>query len=783
MADYNVLFYNINTTGTFSTTVGGTYSYAGPATADGTGVITDNEAGVGGQHLDDDSSGGEQATATVTVGGLTSTASTADAELAWTVRDTVTGEEFQVVQFQVELGAAAGSYMMSEIPLVVGRSYETVAYDSNPNANSGDPAFNYADHAASGFFADGTVHGTAGDDVIDGTFTDIHGDIVTESDDTIEAGAGNDIVSGYGGEDSIDGGSGDDTIYGDTGPSTADTTQFQWSTQGVSDEASVASGLTGLTANGDIQVQLTVAQEANFTSANMELNDPLYDYNAMNDSSSIEIYGGGSGTDQNAATITLDFSAAASGLSDEVSDVTFGIHDIDELSGQFIDQITVKAFDADGNEIPVTAQLGSTTTLTSVTNADGSVTVTSIVDSGGSGSTDAATGFAEFSIAGPVSYIEIDYNNIDTDYGNHAIRIGDIELTTIPEEPITGNDDIINGDAGDDFIYGQGGNDTIDGGADNDTLYGGAGNDDIIGGTGADTMEGGSGNDTITFSDGDSVDGGTGDDTFTYQDLGEATNGTITIVGGSGGETLDDGDPNSLEGDTLNLGFDADMSTLNITSTSINVDGNTTYEGTIQMDDGTLLEFSEIENIICFTPGTRIATPAGARDIATLKIGDLIVTRDHGLQPIRWIQQRTVPAVDGFAPIRIKPGVVIGQDRDLLVSPQHRMLFQGYRAELLFGESEVLVAAKDLLDGKLVTRDTGGDVTYIHMMFDEHEVIFAEGAATESFHPGSVGVTAVSNPAREELFALFPELRSNIGGYGQTARRCLRRQEANLLQV
>lgn len=63
------------------------------------------------------------------------------------------------------------------------------------------------------------------------------------------------------------------------------------------------------------------------------------------------------------------------------------------------------------------------------------------------------------------------------------------------------------------------------------------------------------------------------------------------------------------------------------------------------------------------------------------------------------------------------------------------MLFQGYRAELLFGESEVFVAAKHLLDGKLVTRDTGGDVTYIHMMFDQHEVIFAEGAATESFHP------------------------------------------------
>lgn len=164
----------------------------------------------------------------------------------------------------------------------------------------------------------------------------------------------------------------------------------------------------------------------------------------------------------------------------------------------------------------------------------------------------------------------------------------------------------------------------------------GAGNDTITTtGTGADTIDTGAGNDAVTFSDGDSITGGTGDDIFTYEDLGEPSNGTITIVGGQGGETPDDGDPLTPEGDTLDLGYDADMSTLNITSTTTNADGNESYAGTISMDDGTLLEFSEIENIIYFTPGTRIATPDGARDIATLRVGDLVVTRDHGLQPIR----------------------------------------------------------------------------------------------------------------------------------------------------
>ena len=88
-----------------------------------------------------------------------------------------------------------------------------------------------------------------------------------------------------------------------------------------------------------------------------------------------------------------------------------------------------------------------------------------------------------------------------------------------------------------------------------------------------------------------------------------------------------------------------------------------------------------------------------------------------------------------------------------------------------------------MVDGKLVTQDAGGDVTYIHMMFEEHEVVYAEGAPTESFHQGEVGLSAVSYPAREKLFALFHELRSNIGGYGQTARRYLKRHEAELLNV
>lgn len=95
-----------------------------------------------------------------------------------------------------------------------------------------------------------------------------------------------------------------------------------------------------------------------------------------------------------------------------------------------------------------------------------------------------------------------------------------------------------------------------------------------------------------------------------------------------------------------------------------------------------------------------------------------------------------------------------GATRPLLVSPQHRLLFTGYKAELLFGCDEVLVAAKHLLDGCDVVATEQAEVTYIHMMLDEHEVVYADGAATESFHAGDIGISAISDRSREEMFSI-----------------------------
>ncbi|MET4129323.1 Hint domain-containing protein [Roseovarius sp. MBR-6] len=296
------------------------------------------------------------------------------------------------------------------------------------------------------------------------------------------------------------------------------------------------------------------------------------------------------------------------------------------------------------------------------------------------------------------------------------------------------------------------------------------GDDFLDGGAGNDLVFGGGGNDTITIGQGDTLFGGDGDDLFILQDFA-AAGGTITITGGEGDET---------NGDTLFLTPNVSKADITFTNTDDTAGG---LSGFFTTPDGTLVNFSEIENIICFTPGARILTPQGARAIETLRPGDMVITRDNGPQPIRWIGSSTVPGHDRFAPVRIAARVLDGATAPLLVSPQHRVLFTGYKAELLFGTDEVLVAARHLIDGRDVTLAPRSAVTYLHLMFDRHEVIYAEGAATESFHAGDMGLSAISEAAREDMFRVFPGLRSNPGLHGATARTCLKAHEAQLLHA
>lgn len=412
-----------------------------------------------------------------------------------------------------------------------------------------------------------------------------------------------------------------------------------------------------------------------------------------------------------------------------------------------------------------------------------------------------------------------------------------------------GNDTIRSGDDAD-TLYGDDGRDLLDGGIDDDSIFGGQGGDTIIGSEGDDTIDGGEGSDLIYggLDDGvgealdlpdavdlrpdnnrDSITGGTGDDTIFGRDDDDTIDGGVgndlidggidedSILGGAGNDTItgsqgadtagggDDRDTFTVptqeagRGDVIDGGEGGDdVDTLDLRGAGplrVVYDPTNPENGTVTFLDADLnptgtMTFTNIENVIpCFTPGTLIATPRGEVPVESLRPGDRVVTRDNGIQEIRWVGEKALSGQDlrlnaHLQPIFIKRGALGNglPEQDMMVSPNHRLLVANDRTQLYFDEHEVLVAAKHLAGTQGVHAVEAIGVTYIHFMFDRHEVVLSNGAWSESFQPGDYTLKGIGNSQRNEIFELFPELKTQAGleDY-QAARRTLKRHEARLL--
>jgi hypothetical protein len=194
--------------------------------------------------------------------------------------------------------------------------------------------------------------------------------------------------------------------------------------------------------------------------------------------------------------------------------------------------------------------------------------------------------------------------------------------------------------------------------------------------------------------------------------------------------------------------------------------------------------------VICFTPGTRIDTPDGPRRVEELREGDYVQTKDNGPQEVLWRGSRRMTGARLFAMPRLRPiriqASAFGSDlpdETFLVSPEHRMLLAGPAARALFNTDEVLVSAKHLLDRPGVEIDlTVKSVTYIHLLLPRHEVLWANGVETESFHPASTSLATLQDRDRARLLSGIPALESDPHVYGAYARRALNASEAALLR-
>ena len=580
--------------------------------------------------------------------------------------------------------------------------------------------------------------------------------------DTLDGGAGNDSLSGGTGNDTLHGGVGADTLAGSQGMDYAD-----YSDSGAAVSINLNAGTaTGGDATGDVISGIDgiygSAYNDTLIGSDAFSTDPADTYTSI-------IYG-------NAGNDSID---GAGG-----DDSLYGGADNDTILGgagnDYIEGGTGadSAIGGAGND---TLYLGDGNDSMGVGDTGDDLVY-------GEGGDDVLSGDAgNDTIYGGIGNDAIEgHDGADTIYGEEGddyLAGFDVTGITYPENrtlnPTVGSDD---GSA--DYIDGGTGNDTVLGGAGNDTLLGGADNDHLDGGTGADSLEGGDGDDTLLGGDGNdylaggsganSYDGGLGSDTI-YAQLG----GTGTINGSEDGDNSDT--------DVLYLQRGGVVA-------SITYDSGNSENGTITWSDGSTTSFTNIENVQyvpCFTPGTMVETKDGLVAVENLVPGQRVLTRDNGYQPVRWIGRRRLSAAELAArpqlqPVRIGRGA-LGQglpEVDMVVSPQHRMLLTGTRAELFFGEAEVLAAALHLVGNPGIERLVVDEVTYLHIMFDAHEIIRADGAWTESFQPGDMTLRGLDDPQRDELFAIFPELRHQARpGSWAAARLSLKAHEVRVLMA
>ncbi len=185
-------------------------------------------------------------------------------------------------------------------------------------------------------------------------------------------------------------------------------------------------------------------------------------------------------------------------------------------------------------------------------------------------------------------------------------------------------------------------------------------------------------------------------------------------------------------------------------------------------------------DVVCFCRGTMIETKTGARPVEDLAEGDLILTRDNGYQPLRWVTSSKIGGRGPQAPIRIAAGA-LGNDTELLVSPLHKMLISGWRAELCMGEDEALVMAKSLVNGDTIRPAPCETVEYFHIMFDRHEIVLSNNCWSESFYPGKQALRTLDAAARADLFGKFPGLLEDETAYGPVCTAVAKAHEGALI--
>ncbi|MFW2542011.1 Hint domain-containing protein [Primorskyibacter sp. 2E107] len=692
---------------------------------------------------------------------------------------------------------------------------------ANQTAAQVDDSGNYIDAGAGNDFVSAgsgndTIIGGDGDDTLNGN----------AGDDSIRGGAGNDTISGGAGADTLSGGTGADTITGGAGAdslSGGDGQDVFVIQDGFGDDT-IDGGAGGTDVDtidlsqvtGPITISYSGPDAGTITDGTHTITFSEIETLILNDQASFVDGGadtrwmavvGGDGDDTIVAGDGTDTIEGNGG--DDVIDGGGGADRLDGGDGS--DTFIVRdGFGADtivGGEAGVDSD---TVDLSALTTA-------ATVDYFGNESGEVSSGADTLSFSEVERFILTEQNDSLTSgadsIGVYAEGRGgdDTMWGGAGADTLLGGEgqDEIYADSGDDLIYGGAGNDDIGGDAGRDTVFGEDGDDYVQGGGGDDSVSGGSGDDTVLGNSGDDVlsggigndgmSGGSGNDTFVYAPGDGADTITDFNIGNTG--ALNDGDATNNDFIDLSAFYDdiwelradfADDGILNQSNTTDLAGNAVDYSDNARFASGDSLTFqgasqssfaADNTGVVCFAAGTRILTPTGEVPIERLCPGDLVLTKDNGPKPVVWRGMRRLGIKDlsrmpDLKPIEIKPGA-FGNHDALVVSPQHGVLVR-------HDNNEIMIRAKHLAEmrgGTARIKKGCRSVTYWHLLFERHEVIFSNGLPSESFFPGPEAIKALDRGAYDELISLFPSLRrarerdAFLRSYGQTARSFYRRKE------
>lgn len=274
---------------------------------------------------------------------------------------------------------------------------------------------------------------------------------------------------------------------------------------------------------------------------------------------------------------------------------------------------------------------------------------------------------------------------------------------------------------------------------------------------------------------------GDGSETFDILLNDQSPQGSDLLITHIDGQEISPGETVTLpSGEVVTLNPDGSISIKNDSETDeTNTFSYTITDGKGNSATGFIEVTTNVPSPPCFVAGTLIETRNGLIPVEDLTVGTMVVTRDHGLQPLRWIGRSTRRATGRNAPVVFSAGA-LGDHDTIALSQNHRVLITSEWAALQFEQSEVLVKAKHLVnDQSIRIQADGKTLTYVHLLFDQHQIIRGNGLESESYHPGAETLDAFDPETRAEIH----DMMTGFENYGPTARIALKSHESLLLRL